>query len=300
MASSKLDSKFNEALFDTYSDEEVMYHAENSPNLTTTRIESIRVLSHNLVAKALPWPQNHLDEIDAMEKARSVGVNVPAIRRVVPYPEEGHLIVMERIHGETLEQLWPRLGILATIRIAWQVRSFISALRTVTTQKTGGLHSGQVRSEWVQGINGPVPHASPSVFCHYLNWWLMKARPSNCQPLPQLLLSPPRDHVLVHQDLAPRNMILDSNGHVWLVDWGYSGFYPAFMEYLGMEGPELAMPWLAARTYIAWWGRLRWSLFRLIACGYSRLHSKGRAALAIVRQRSLRYKLEKPVHSARY
>jgi len=147
MASSKLDSKFNEALFNTYSDEEVMYHAENSPNLTTTRIESIRVLSHNLVAKSLPWPQNHLDEIDAMEKARSVGVNVPAIRRIVPFPEEGHLIVMERIHGKTLEQLWPRLGIWATIRIAWQVRSFISALRTVTTQKTGGLHSGKVHSD---------------------------------------------------------------------------------------------------------------------------------------------------------
>lgn len=55
--------------------------------------------------------QNHLDEIDAMERARSVGhgVNVPAIRRVVPFfPEEGHLIqvVMERIHGETLATSW--------------------------------------------------------------------------------------------------------------------------------------------------------------------------------------------------
>jgi len=118
MASSKLDSEFNEALFDTYSDEEVIYHVTQSPNLTTTRTESIRVLSHHLVAKSVPWPENHRDEIDAMERARSVGVNVPAICRIVPFPEEGHLIVMERIHGETLEQLWPRLGIWATIRIA--------------------------------------------------------------------------------------------------------------------------------------------------------------------------------------
>jgi hypothetical protein len=85
---------------------------------------------------------------------------------------------MERIHGETMEQLWPRLGIWATIRIAWQLRSFVSAMRTVTTQKTGGLHSGEVHSEWVQGMYVPVPHASPSVFCDYLNWWLLKARPS--------------------------------------------------------------------------------------------------------------------------
>jgi len=128
----------------------------------------------------------------------------------------------------------------------------------------------------------------------------MKARPSNCQPLPRLLLSPPREHILIHQDLAPRNMILDSSGHVWLVDWGRSGFYPAFMEYLGMEGPEGAMPWLAARSLTARWGRFRWSLFCLIACGYFRLHSKGRAALAVVRQRSLRFRLEKPAHSVRY
>lgn len=49
-----------------------------------------------------------------MEKAHSIGVNVPAIRRVVTqavvsFPEEGHLAVME--HMESLEQLWPRLGI---------------------------------------------------------------------------------------------------------------------------------------------------------------------------------------------
>ena len=68
-----------------------------------------------------------------------------------------------------------------------------------------------------------------------------------------------------------------------------------------MEGPEGAMPWFAARTLIAWWGRLRWSLLCLIAYGYSRQISKGRVALAIVRQRSLKFKLEKPVlYSIRY
>jgi hypothetical protein len=46
MASPKLDSEFNEALLDTYSDEEVIYHFVHSPKLTTTRIESIRVLSY--------------------------------------------------------------------------------------------------------------------------------------------------------------------------------------------------------------------------------------------------------------
>lgn len=180
----KPDTEFSETLLDKYSDEQVAYYVDQSPTLTTTRTESIRVLSDHLVAKSVPWPEDHCDETDAMDKARSVGVNVPAVRRVVSLPEGDHLIVMERIHGKTLEQLWPSLGLWATIRIAWQLRSFVSALRTVTSQKTGGVHSGQVRSEWIQGINGPVPYASPSLFCDYLNWWLVKARPSNCAPLP--------------------------------------------------------------------------------------------------------------------
>lgn len=77
-------------------------------------------------------------------------------------------------------------------------------------------------------------------------------------------------------------MILDSGGRLWLVDWSHSGFYPAFMEYLGMEESEWAMPWLAARSLTSRRDRMCWSLFWLIAYGYSRPHSKGRAALAIV------------------
>ena len=78
---------------------------------------------------------------------------------------------------------------------------------------------------------------------------------------------------------------MDANRQLWLVDWGRSGFYLAFMEYLGMEGPEGAMPWLSERNPPAqWWGRIRWSVFCLIACRYSNLHRTGRDALIVVRQ----------------
>ncbi|KIJ14824.1 hypothetical protein PAXINDRAFT_46095, partial [Paxillus involutus ATCC 200175] len=139
---------FNEALLDTYTDEQVTYYVNQSPTLITTRTESIRLLSDHLVAKSAPWPEDHRDETDVMDKARSVGVNVPAVRRIVPLPEGDHLIIMERIHGKTLEQLWPDLGLWSAIRIAWQLRSFVSALRTATSQKTGGVSSGRVNSEW--------------------------------------------------------------------------------------------------------------------------------------------------------
>lgn len=118
MAPSKSDPEFNEALLETYTDEQVTYYVNQLPSLSTTRTESIRVLSDHLVAKSILWPEDHRDETDAMDKARSVGVSVPAVHRIVPLPDGDHLIIMERIHGKTLEQHWSSLGLWATIRVA--------------------------------------------------------------------------------------------------------------------------------------------------------------------------------------
>ena len=32
--------------------------------------------------------------------------------------------------------------------------------------------------------------------------------------------------VLTHQDLSPRNLILDGSGTVWVIDWAFAGAYP--------------------------------------------------------------------------
>lgn len=32
--------------------------------------------------------------------------------------------------------------------------------------------------------------------------------------------------VLTHQDIAPRNLILDAQGKVWIIDWSLAGVYP--------------------------------------------------------------------------
>ncbi|CDM29905.1 Protein kinase-like domain [Penicillium roqueforti FM164] len=36
--------------------------------------------------------------------------------------------------------------------------------------------------------------------------------------------------VLTHNDISPRNLILDQHEQVWLIDWAYSGAYPPVFE----------------------------------------------------------------------
>ncbi|KAI6141607.1 hypothetical protein BKA82DRAFT_2633172 [Pisolithus tinctorius] len=166
-----------------------MYRFNRSLYLTTTRVELIRVLSHHLAAKLFPWPEDlprrnrhdGEDTLDWCQRAHHTPYSTPSRGG----PLHRHGTYTWRDPGAAMAA--PR-----TTGIAWQLRSFVSVLRSVALQTTGDLRSGQVRSEWIQGANGPVPHASPSLFCDYLNWWLMKARPSNCLPLLQLLLSTSR------------------------------------------------------------------------------------------------------------
>ncbi|CAG8887091.1 unnamed protein product [Penicillium egyptiacum] len=36
--------------------------------------------------------------------------------------------------------------------------------------------------------------------------------------------------VVTHQDISPRNLVLDQYVRVWLIDWAYSGAYPPAFE----------------------------------------------------------------------
>ena len=288
------EDSFDEALLDNYSDEELFEHVERSPSLVTIRTEGVKTLSSNLLAKPVGWGMDPRDEARAMECARSVGVNAPAVRRIISR-EEGprkHFLVMTRIHGKTLEQLWPHVGLWGSIQIAWQLRGFLRAMASVSSGTTGGLHSGVVRSVWIEAVYGPVPHASPATFCNYLNWWLTECRPHVYKPYPDLTFSPTK-HTLVHQDLAPRNMILDATGNLWIIDWDYAGYYPAFMEYKGIEALSAGSDWFLAPTWASWWGRMRWNLLRFIACGFASKYKRELMGFGVVYDRTLRCRIDK-------
>ncbi|KAI0362676.1 hypothetical protein OH77DRAFT_1416952 [Trametes cingulata] len=291
---------FADELLDSYSDDRLLDYIGRAPYLVTSREQAIRLLSPNLVAKQIGYSSDEeaLDEVCAMKRARAAGVRTPALRRLVPVDDEGiFYVVMDRVVGPTLELVWRDLGLWGTIRAAWQLRVNLQLLHSITSQTTGGLHSGRTRCIWLDDVRGPARHASPATFTGYLNWWLVDCRPTQLTPRPDLVLRPAKEHVFIHQDLAPRNLIMDARGVLWIVDWGNAGFYPVYMEYLGMKPQIHDMPWLFERTWAAWWGRIRWSIFRWIAVGSFYRYRKAWRAFAAVSIRTQRFRMDRTPYS---
>ncbi|OJD16606.1 hypothetical protein AJ78_03246 [Emergomyces pasteurianus Ep9510] len=87
--------------------------------------------------------------------------------------------------------------------------------------------------------------------------------------------------VFTHQDLAPRNMIVDERCQLWLLDWDYSGWYPVYFEYASMQNFDVPSNW-------RWIDRFRWKLFSWITVG---LFPKEHRALEQAKMRFTRYPL---------
>ena len=58
--------------------------------------------------------------------------------------------------------------------------------------------------------------------------------------------------VFTHLDLNPRNVMLGDDGRLWMIDFGLSGFYPEWFEYVAMfDWEKLGWVGRLARRIIA-------------------------------------------------
>jgi serine/threonine protein kinase len=284
-----------------YSDEQLAEILKQSPFMHSVEEERVRMLAPNLLGKHISWDENPEDEAAALRKARQLGLRVPAVHGVVPLKgdhEGEHLLVMERVAGPTLEELWPNISFLFLLSLAWQLRSFVRKMHASSSDSTGRLASGTAKSTFLEGCYGPIDHASPSAFTRYLNWWITECRPSLFAPMHHLTLKP-TEHVFIHQDLVPRNMIVDARGCLWIVDWGHAGFYPEYMEYAAMRNPGVAS--MQGASWSAWWSRLRWAVFCVVAGSpwLSQEFERCYQALGVVHGKSVCFRIDRPVESKR-
>jgi aminoglycoside phosphotransferase (APT) family kinase protein len=145
----------------------------------------------------------------------------------------GHFIVMDYISGQTVEECWDSLSQDVRESVASQVADMIETMQSrllnnVPPGPLGGAGGKPFIGPWFAYYGGG-PFATLQDFENSYNHKL-----DVCITLKLIARNAPRfrfnSAVLTHQDIAPRNLILDLQGKLWLIDWGWAGVYPPGIE----------------------------------------------------------------------
>ncbi|KAL9066319.1 MAG: hypothetical protein Q9157_007185 [Trypethelium eluteriae] len=224
---------------DTVSDEQLISISRISPVLYRFWSTTIVRLSVNLILKFGVGMQ--MSEIEAMKCALSrTTVPTPKLHRYFFAQSETSAssqcgyIVMDYIEGNTLADIWDTLDQEKRKHIFSQIASIVAQLRTVHFDQPGPLGGGSCKGFWfTEYTAGPFNNKE-----EFNDWFTHKLEISQLFGWARKELPPfnYNSFVLVHQDLIPQNLMLDSDGKVWIIDWGNAGAYPALFEAARVSG----------------------------------------------------------------
>ncbi|KAI1499970.1 kinase-like domain-containing protein [Biscogniauxia marginata] len=160
----------------------------------------------------LPVPKVH----------RTFTANIPDILETKE--ASGHFIVMDYIAGPTVEECWHSLDRDSRESVARQVADIIEKMQS---RHPNDLPIGPLGRGRDQKFEGPFRTLGDlEAWCNH--------KIDVCVQVHQLPAGTPRfqfqDVVFTHQDISPRNLVLDENKKVWIIDWGCAGVYPRGFE----------------------------------------------------------------------
>lgn len=176
-------------------------------------------------------------------------IAVPRMRRTIRHhhPEGNSLIVMDLVpNAQRLWVAWPSLSVWEKLRVVLTMRLYLRQLRRVRYSSSndipGPLGPTPLPRNGLQfgyDSEGPFPTISALETYFRKEYDATEDRASrgrapspNCKPLDASTFA---SLIFSHNDLNMRNLLLDEHRVLWVVDWGFSGFYPPWFEYLEMR-----------------------------------------------------------------
>ncbi|KZF24945.1 phosphotransferase enzyme family protein [Xylona heveae TC161] len=138
-------------------------------------------------------------------------------------------IVMDYIEGELLSEIWSELTEETRYDINCQLSDFVHQLQSLKMDSPGPIGGGISNGAFFTDY-GAGPFESKDAIEAYFNERLLV-----CQDFGIATTQPPFhgqfEHlVMCHMDLHIRNIILDDEGKIWLIDWTFAGMYPPYFE----------------------------------------------------------------------
>ncbi|KAF9077272.1 kinase-like domain-containing protein [Rhodocollybia butyracea] len=198
-------------------------------------------IAPDAVAKLVRYPEQH-EAFTMQYVAERTSIPIPRVRKVLLDRKDPsrHWIVMDFISGQTLVHCWRTLSIWRKLCIMCTLWWYIHQVKSLPLPNPGipGPFDGTGLSLLCRGTQFPQVGAGPlknhqelvvwfdyQLYSHQVRlhrgWGILWKSPK----FPQLA-GTGNPLVFCHNDLNMRNIMLDDNNRVWLLDWEYSGAYP--------------------------------------------------------------------------
>lgn len=139
--------------------------------------------------------------------------------------------VMQFIEGETLNEVpWLSRGLTQRKSILKQVAAGIDILRTLTSKAPGPAGGGSPVGDLFSTFGARRNFSDARELETWMDQKLALGRGGSFAGKFDTL-------VMCHMDIALRNLVLNSDGNVWFLDWEWAGFYPAEFEIASLHPP---------------------------------------------------------------
>ncbi|CDF33393.1 unnamed protein product [Chondrus crispus] len=154
----------------------------------------------------------------------------------VPVDEETKVtyIVMEYVRGEVLKDCWDDMSEARRERVCDQAASAIAELQSLHVDRPGPIGGGRSRGTWFTTLGAGPFHSVRELedwFTHKLD--VCKRYNRAYASIPPFMGKFGK-MVMSHMDVAPRNIILEGDNNICLIDWDFAGAYPVHFERAGL------------------------------------------------------------------
>lgn len=237
----------DEKNINSISDEELIAAFDNGSAIWELGDNKIVRVARNFVIKGglsvLP------SEAKNMEFASKVlDINVPKVHRIFNIKEKNGIwgttcyILMDCISGTCLTDSWPKLSKASQTSILTEVAKAINQMQSVVLRKPGPI--GGTTNRWMGtwfSDYGAGPFESTDELENWLNHALQISKQWK-RVIPGTPDFKIKKLVFSHLDIAPRNLMIDDTGKLWLIDWAFAGAFPVGFEqavvHCQMQFPE--------------------------------------------------------------